>query len=41
MKKLMTNFQHNLLKMRQRVEMVFSVLKTRMNLETSLPRSEV
>lgn len=39
MKKLMTQAQHQLLKMRQCVETVFSVLKHRMGLETSLPRS--
>jgi hypothetical protein len=41
MKKLMTNAQHKVLKMRQRVEIVFSVLKYRMRMETSLPRAEV
>ena len=39
MKKLMTNFQHCLLKSRQIVETVFSVLKDRMNLASSLSRS--
>ena len=39
MKKLMTATQYHLLKMRQKVEMIFSVLKMRMGLETSLPRS--
>lgn len=39
MKKLMTKTQHQLLKMRQVVETVFSVLKTRMGLESTLPRS--
>jgi hypothetical protein len=39
MKKLMSQFQHQLLKMREYVETVFSVLKTRFGLETSLPRS--
>lgn len=39
MKKLMTKTQHQLLKMRGRVETVFSVLKLRMGLETTLPRS--
>lgn len=39
MKKMMTAAQHHLLKMRQKVEMIFSVLKMRLGLETSLPRS--
>lgn len=39
MKKIMTTTQHQLLKLRQRVETVFSVLKFRMGMETSLPRS--
>lgn len=39
MKKLMTAWQHHLFKMRQAVERIFSVLKYRMNIETSLPRS--
>jgi transposase len=39
MKKIMTNTQHELLKLRQYVEIVFSVLKVRLGLETSLPRS--
>jgi len=39
MKKIMTHAQHQLLKLRQRVETVFSVLKVRLGLETSLPRS--
>lgn len=39
MKKLMTEWQHKLFKMRQAVERVFSVLKYRMGMETSLPRS--
>lgn len=39
MKKLMTSIQHQLVKMRQCVETVFSVLKLRFGLETSLPRS--
>lgn len=39
MKKIMTSTEHSLLKMRQYVETVFSVLKMRMGLETSLPRS--
>ena len=39
MKKLMTEWQHRLFRMRQAVERVFSVLKYRMHMETSLPRS--
>jgi len=39
MKKLMTNAQWQLLKMRQYVETVFSVLKLRLEIETTLPRS--
>lgn len=39
MKKLMTAWQNQLFKMRQAVERVFSVLKYRMGMETSLPRS--
>lgn len=39
MKKLMTNFQHCLLKSRQIVETVFGVLKERMNMASSLSRS--
>jgi hypothetical protein len=39
MKRLMTNLQHQLLKTRQRIETVVSVLKERMGIETSLPRS--
>jgi hypothetical protein len=39
MKKLMSRWQHTLLKARQIVETVFSVLKLRLSLETSLPRS--
>ena len=39
MKKLMSKWQHQLLKARQRVETVYSVLKLRMGLETTLPRS--
>lgn len=39
MKKLMTNFEWQILKMRQCVETVFSVLKLRLGIETSLPRS--
>lgn len=41
MKKLMTAFQHKLLKIRQRSETVFSVLKLRLGMETTLPRSEL
>ena len=39
MKKIMTEAQRQLLNIRQRVETVFSVLKVRLGLETSLPRS--
>ena len=39
MKKLMTKTQHQILKMRGRVETVFSVLKLRMGLDSTLPRS--
>ena len=39
MKKLMTAFQHFLLKKRQRIETVFSVLKERLGLVSSLSRS--
>jgi hypothetical protein len=39
MKKLMTVKQHQLLKLRQRVESVFSVLKLRLGLVSTLPRS--
>lgn len=39
MKKLMTDWQHDLLKARQIIETVFSVLKLRLGIETSLPRS--
>jgi hypothetical protein len=39
MKKLMTSIQYKLLKLRQNVETVFSVLKLRMGIETTLPRS--
>lgn len=39
MKKLMTKTQHDILKLRQIVETVFSVLKTRMGMDTTLPRS--
>lgn len=39
MKKIMTEAEHQLLKLRQNVETVFSVLKLRFGIETSLPRS--
>lgn len=39
MKKIMTKADHQFFKMRQHVEIVFSVLKLRFGLETSLPRS--
>ncbi len=39
MKKIMTETEHQLLKPRQLVETVYSVLKLRMGLETTLPRS--
>lgn len=39
MKKIMTETKHQLLKLRQYVETVFSVLKLRFGIETSLPRS--
>lgn len=39
MRKIMTETEHQLLKLRQLVETVYSVLKLRMRLETSLPRS--
>jgi transposase len=39
MKKLMSKWEYFLLKARQRVETTFSVLKLRLGLETSLPRS--
>jgi hypothetical protein len=39
MKKLMTVGQHQLLKLRQRVESVFSILKLRLGLVSTLPRS--
>jgi len=39
MKKLMTQQQHIFLKLRQRIETVFSVLKTRLGIEASLSRS--
>lgn len=41
MKKIMTDTQHQLLKLRQRVETVFSVLKLRFGIESTLPRSEL
>jgi hypothetical protein len=39
MRKLMTKWQHTLLKARQIVETVFSVVKFRLGMDTSLPRS--
>lgn len=39
MGRLITHWQHQLLKVRQRVEDVFGVLKERLNLVTSVPRS--
>lgn len=39
MKKLMSRWQHTLLKARQVVETAFSVIKFRLGMETSLPRS--
>ena len=39
MKKVMTKTQHQILRLRQKVETVFSVLKLRLGLETTLPRS--
>lgn len=39
MKKIMTETEHQLLKLRQLAETVFSVLKLRMGLENTLPRS--
>lgn len=39
MRKIMTETEHQLLRLRQLVENVFSVLKLRMGLETTLPRS--
>lgn len=39
MKKLMTDLEWQILKMRQCVETVFSVLKLRLGIETTLPRS--
>lgn len=39
MRKIMTETQHQFLRLRQLVETVFSVLKLRMGLETNLPRS--
>ena len=39
MKKIMTETEYQILKLRQRVETVFSVLKLRLGLETTLPRS--
>ena len=39
MKKIITETEHRLLKLRQLIETVYSVLKLRMGLETTLPRS--
>lgn len=39
MRKIMTETEHQLLRLRQLVENVFSILKLRMGLETTLPRS--
>ena len=39
MKKIMTEAQRQLLKMRQKVEIVFSVLKLRLGIQNTLPRS--
>ena len=39
MRKVMTEAQYQLFKLREVVEWVFSVLKLRIGLETSLPRS--
>ncbi|MFA5831579.1 MAG: IS982 family transposase [Candidatus Paceibacterota bacterium] len=41
MKKIMTEAQHQLFKLRQKVEIVFSVLKLRFGLVTTLPRPEL
>ena len=41
MKKVITETQHQLLKLRQRVETVFSVLKLRFGIESTLSRSEL
>lgn len=41
MKKIMTKTQHQLLKLRQRVETVFSVLKLRFGIESTLSRSDL
>ncbi len=41
MKKIMTETQHKLLKLRQCAETVFSVLKLRFGIESTLPRSEL
>ena len=41
MKKLMTRWQHILLKARQIVESIFSVIKFRLGMDSSLPRSEM
>jgi transposase len=41
MKKLMSRWQHMLLKFRQRVETTFSVIKFRLGMDTTLPRSDI
>lgn len=41
MKKVMTVHQHRLLKLRQSVETIFSVLKLRFHMESTLPRSSL
>jgi hypothetical protein len=41
MKKLMSRWQHMLLQARQIVETVFSVIKFRLGMDSSLPRSEM
>lgn len=41
MKRIMTKAQHTLLKLRQKIETVLSVLKSRLGMETTLPRSEL
>lgn len=41
MKKIMTGMQHHLLNLRQRVESVFSILKLRFGIESTLARSEL
>ncbi len=39
MKNIMGETEHQILKLRQKIETVFSVLKLRLGLETTLPRS--